>query len=92
MKGGAGFTEFIKIKGREIMANVLMDMKGLRCPQPILKITAKSVDMAPGDTLEAEANCPTFEQDVRTWCERVGKALLYVNKDAAGIFHCKIQF
>ncbi len=74
------------------MATVTLDLKGLRCPQPILKITAKSVDMKPGDVMEAEANCPTFEQDVKTWCERVGKPLLLIQKDAAGVFHCKIQF
>ena len=74
------------------MASIMMNLKGIRCPQPILKITAKSVDMQPGDVLEAEADCPTFESDVRTWCERVGKPLLLMNKDDKGVFHCKIQF
>jgi tRNA 2-thiouridine synthesizing protein A len=74
------------------MATVKMDLKGLRCPQPILKITAKSVDMQPGDVLEAEANCPTFENDVKTWCEKLGKALLFIQKVGAGTFRCQIQF
>jgi tRNA 2-thiouridine synthesizing protein A len=74
------------------VATISMNLKGIRCPQPILKITAKSVDMAPGDVLEAEADCPTFEQDIRTWCERLGKPLLLMVKDEAGVFHCKIQF
>ncbi|MFH0774878.1 MAG: sulfurtransferase TusA family protein [bacterium] len=41
----------------------------MRCPQPILKITVKSPDMTPGDILEVLGDCPTFEKDVRVWCE-----------------------
>ena len=73
------------------MAAVSLDLKGLRCPQPILKITAKSVDMKTGDVLEVEADCPTFETDVKTWCERVGKTLLWINEES-GKFRCQIQF
>ncbi|MEW6515311.1 MAG: sulfurtransferase TusA family protein [candidate division FCPU426 bacterium] len=74
------------------MATVQMNLTKLRCPQPILKITAKSIEMKPGDVLEATADCPTFENDVRTWCEKVGKALIFLQKNADGVFHCKIQF
>ena len=57
------------------MANVKLDCKGLRCPQPILKIAAKMPEVAKGDVLEVEADCDTFEQDVRKWCERMKKTL-----------------
>jgi len=31
--------------------------------------------------LEVLADCPTFERDVRTWCERLGKTLLSVHEE-----------
>ena len=63
------------------MAVVKLDAVGLRCPQPILKITAKSPDLEPGDVLEVRGDCPTFEADVRKWCERMKRTLLAVNEE-----------
>lgn len=73
------------------MANVAIDLKGLRCPQPILKIAAKSVEMNSGDILVVEADCPTFEKDVKAWCDKVGKPLLFINQEGE-TFRCQIQF
>jgi len=36
-------------------------------------------EMKAGDILIVEADCPTFEEDVRKWCERMKKTLLAVN-------------
>jgi tRNA 2-thiouridine synthesizing protein A len=55
-----------------------LDVLGQKCPQPVLKIAIKEVNMEQGDVLEILGDCPTFEKDVRTWCERLGKALLSV--------------
>lgn len=60
------------------MATVQLDAKGLRCPQPVLKIAAKMPEMNAGDILEVLGDCPTFEEDVRKWCERMKKTLLAV--------------
>ena len=68
-----------------------LDLIGMKCPQPILKIAAQATNMKPGDTLEVIADCPTFEQDVKTWCERVKKPLLWIKKDGE-VFTCQIQF
>ena len=58
-----------------------LDATGLRCPQPILKITIMMPEMNPGDVLEVSADCDSFENDVRTWCERLKKTLLAVNRE-----------
>ena len=58
------------------MAIVKLDAKGLRCPQPILKIAAMIPRLAPGDILEVEADCATFGADVRKWCDRMKKTLI----------------
>ncbi len=63
------------------MATTVLDAKGLKCPQPTLKVTAMSVKMKPGDILEVVADCSTFEADVRAWCERAKKTLLWVKPE-----------
>jgi tRNA 2-thiouridine synthesizing protein A len=74
------------------MATVDLDALGLRCPQPVLKIAAKSAELKSGDILEVVADCPTFEKDVRQWCERTKKTLLWVRSDGNGSKRCQIQF
>jgi tRNA 2-thiouridine synthesizing protein A len=74
------------------MATKTIDAIGLRCPQPILQITIALPEMQPGDVLEVKANCESFEEDVRTWCGRLGKTLLAVNTDSGGIVTATIQF
>ena len=74
------------------MATANIDASGLKCPQPILKITAKAPDLKPGDVLEVLADCPTFEKDVQTWCQRMNKTLLWVRDEGAGKKRAQIQF
>ena len=73
------------------MALHTLDARGLRCPQPILKITIMMPEMNPGDVLEVQADCDSFESDVRTWCERLKKTLLAINKDGNTVT-ASIQF
>lgn len=74
------------------MATISLDALGLRCPQPILKIAAKSAEIKSGDVLEVIADCPTFEKDVRQWCERTKKTLMWVRNEGGGKMRCQIQF
>ena len=71
---------------------VVLDTTGLKCPQPILKIAAKSPDMLPGDVLEVIGDCPTFERDIRAWCKRLKKTLIFLNVEDNGKMRCQIQF
>jgi tRNA 2-thiouridine synthesizing protein A len=74
------------------MAVILLDTTGLKCPQPVLKIAAKSPDMQPGDILEVIGDCPTFERDIRAWCKRLKKTLLFIRDEEASKKRCQIQF
>jgi len=74
------------------MAVEILNTLGLKCPQPILKIAVKAVDMKSGDILEVIGDCPTFERDVRVWCERLGKVLLSVKHEGADKKKIQIQF
>ncbi len=73
------------------MATHTLDTKGLRCPQPVLKIAAKLPDISSGDILDVIADCPTFEDDVRKWCKRMNKTLLAITSDGL-IRTARIQF
>jgi tRNA 2-thiouridine synthesizing protein A len=74
------------------MAVQTINALGLKCPQPILKIAAKSPEMAAGDILEVTADCPTFEKDVRVWCDRLKRVLLSVKDEGGGKIKIQIQF
>jgi tRNA 2-thiouridine synthesizing protein A len=74
------------------MAVKVLDTLGLKCPQPVLKIAVQAPDMRPGDVLEVVGDCPTFEKDVRTWCERLGKVLLSTKDEGGSTKRIQIQF
>ncbi|MHB1662011.1 MAG: sulfurtransferase TusA family protein [bacterium] len=73
------------------MPTQTIDARGLKCPQPILKITANAIKMKAGDILEIMADCSTFENDVRDWCSRSKKMLMWI-KEEAGAKKAQIQF
>jgi len=70
----------------------VLDTLGQKCPQPVLKIAVKAPYMKPGDILEVLGDCPTFERDVRSWCERLGRVLLSVRDDGDKKKIIQIQF
>ncbi|MCL4532770.1 MAG: sulfurtransferase TusA family protein [Deltaproteobacteria bacterium] len=73
------------------MPTQTIDARGLKCPQPILKITASAIKMKAGDIIEIIADCSTFENDLRDWCQRSKKMLMWV-KEEAGAKKAQIQF
>ena len=74
------------------MSLQVIDTLGMKCPQPVLKIAVQAPDMRPGDVLEVLGDCPTFEKDVRTWCERLGKVVLSVRDEGEDRKMIQIQF
>ncbi|MGA3024518.1 MAG: sulfurtransferase TusA family protein [Bryobacteraceae bacterium] len=72
------------------MATKVIDARGLKCPQPQLKMLSESRSMGKGDILEVVADCPTFEADVRSWCQRTRKALLWMRTEGAAK-RCQVQ-
>jgi tRNA 2-thiouridine synthesizing protein A len=78
--------------GDKPMKTEVLDTVGLKCPQPILRMAVKSPDMNRGDILEVLGDCPTFERDVRTWCERLGKVVLSIKDEDENRKRIQIQF
>lgn len=74
------------------MAVQVLDMVGMKCPQPVLKIAVKAPEMNPGDILEVVGDCPTFERDVRVWCQRLKKTFLSIQDEGEGKKRIQIHF
>ena len=74
------------------MSVQLLDTVGLRCPQPVFKRAVKAIDVKSGNVLEVIGDCPTFERDLRSWCQRLGKLFLAVNDDGNRKKTIQIQF
>jgi tRNA 2-thiouridine synthesizing protein A len=81
-----------EFQGERMMAVKILDTLGLKCPQPVLKIAVMAPEMKKGDILEVMGDCPTFEKDIRAWCERLGKVLLSVREEPRKKKTIQIQF
>jgi TusA-related sulfurtransferase len=44
-------------------------------------MTIEAMSLKKGDVLEAVADCPSFEMDVRNWCGRSKHTLLWVKPE-----------
>lgn len=53
-----------------------LNLCGLKCPQPILKIHSKIMALDKGSILKVTADCPTFERDLQLWATKTGKTVL----------------
>ena len=72
------------------MAVKTLDCKGLKCPQPALKMLAEAKSMAKGDIMEVVADCETFENDVRKWCEQTKRAVLWIKHEGTAT-RCQVR-
>ncbi len=73
------------------MAVTILDLKGLKCPQPTLRLTNVCMKAQPGDIYEVTADCDTFEKDIKTWCERMKKTLLWLRTEDGNVKRAQVQ-
>ena len=52
-----------------------LDVKGLNCPMPIIKLSKFVKNMSIGDTVRMEATDRACKTDVDAWCEKTGNKL-----------------
>lgn len=62
-------------------ATMQLDCCGMRCPKPVLRLAVEAAEAPAGTVVEIVGDCPTFEKDVRVFCERRKKTLLAVQCD-----------
>jgi tRNA 2-thiouridine synthesizing protein A len=74
------------------MALHTLDVLGLKCPQPVLKLATMARDIPAGDTVEVLADCESFPKDVEAWCGKMKKTLLFCVDEGGGKHKAQIQF
>lgn len=62
------------------MADRVIDYRGLKCPYPILKLSAQYPQFKEGEIIEVIGDCPTFEKDIKAWCSKLSKTILNIEK------------
>lgn len=62
------------------MANLTLDYRGLKCPYPILKLSSEYPNFQEGEIIEVIGDCPTFEKDIKAWCNKLNKTILNIEK------------
>ena len=56
--------------------NTIIDLRGLKCPGPIVQLNEKIATIEAGSEIVAMADDKAFELDVQAWCRRTGHALV----------------
>ena len=65
----------------EIKADVVLNLQGLLCPMPVVKIS-KAIKEAPvGGIIEATATDPGVMADIPAWCKSTGNEMLKLEKE-----------
>lgn len=57
-----------------------LDLKGLLCPMPVVKISQAVKTVAVGDTVEAVATDPGVLADIPAWARTTGNELVSMEK------------
>ena len=57
-----------------------LDLKGLLCPMPVVKIAKAIKEVQPGDIIEAFATDPGVMADIPAWCRTTGNQLITLEK------------
>jgi len=65
------------------MAKKSVDLKGHRCPIPVMRLRTMEArkELQPGDEIEIVADCPTFEGDLKEFCKQNKKVLVEAKRD-----------
>lgn len=63
---------------------VNLDCAGLACPGPILKLSEKMKDLAPGDEVEVHVSDVGFGKDGPAWARRNGHEVLEITPEGPG--------
>ena len=81
-------TRFYLRKGRRapIEASIVLDLRGVSCPGPILEAKKLLDGMKSGEVLQLISNCPGSPADVRAWTKSTGLELV-ATRDGAREVH-----
>ncbi len=58
-----------------------LDLKGLLCPIPVVKVSKAINEINLGEVLEATATDPGVMMDIPAWCKGTGNELIGIKKE-----------
>jgi tRNA 2-thiouridine synthesizing protein A len=58
----------------------ILDLKGLLCPIPVVKMAKAIKEVEVGQTIEATATDPGVMADIPAWCRTTGNELVSLEK------------
>ncbi len=64
----------------DIIANKVLDLKGLLCPIPVVKMAKAIKEIEVGQVIEAYATDPGVMADIPAWCRTTGNELVTLEK------------
>ena len=66
------------------MVNVVLDMKGLSCPRPLIGAKRMVDELAAGQVLLLVSDCPGTQDDLFAWAKQTGNQILKTEKMPEG--------
>lgn len=88
--GGTGYY-IKKGKGKSHKVSVLLDIRGVVCPGPIVEAKKLLNGMNAGEILKLVSNCPGVQSDIAGWVAATGFKLLDTVKVAAEEYEFYVQ-
>jgi TusA-related sulfurtransferase len=88
--GGTGYY-ILKGKGAEKKANVILDIRGVHCPGPIVEAKKLLNGMNSGEILKLVSNCPGIRSDIVGWASMTHVKIIGTIEVAAGEYEFFLQ-
>ena len=81
----------MKGQSAERKANVILDIRGVLCPGPIVEAKKLLNGMKSGEILKLVSNCPGIRSDIMGWADATGIKIIDTVEVAAGEFEFFLQ-
>jgi tRNA 2-thiouridine synthesizing protein A len=65
----------------ELHSNLVLDLQGLLCPIPVVRMAKAIKEVPVGGVIEATATDPGVLADIPAWCKSTGNELLKTGKE-----------
>ena len=88
--GGTGYY-IMKGQGAVRKANVILDIRGVVCPGPIVEAKKLLNGMNTGEILKLVSNCPGIRSDIIGWAGMTGVKILDTIEVSSGEFEFFLQ-
>ncbi len=70
-----------KESSENLTPDLVLDLQGLVCPIPVVKVAKAIKEVEVGSVIEATATDPGILADIPAWCKGTGHELLKIDRD-----------